>query len=929
MTEMFSVDKSTLEGTALKGKDLIAMACFFASGFAGLAYEICWIRKASLVFGATTFAVSTVIGVFFAGLALGSYVFGRYSQRTLRPLKVYAVLEISLGGIALLNPALFYWADDFYGLFYPSMAHSFALLSFIRFIFIALLILPPTFLMGATLPLFCRQYVVNEKKISLSVGLLYGLNTLGAAIGCMACGFYLIPHLGVNKTIWLGAVLNILIGLTVGNMQITAVPSPTPTPKSAVDRKKSDSASMPGPIALHSPTHDVFTISALFFLAGFVALGNEILWTRYLSLIVHNTVYTYTLALTLTLIGIVLGSILIAGFTDRTYRRAFVFGSLHVLNGITILALLMLPADWWTGIIDTQNFSTQLWIFMLVLLLPAILSGMSFPLAIRMVVEHPSLAGIGVGKMTAINTFGGITGSLAVGFIVLPWTGLQKTLMLTTGLSLFIGITAWLLLDRTLRVPARITLVSLSLLLWVATPFITGTRLPADFLADRAELVDFREGLGSNMAVIKGENNSLTLEIDRMWQGANLKGYHMMLAHLPMLLHQDPKDVLVIGLGVGQTASRFLLYDVKHLDCVDIEGELFELVREHYDSAWMDDKRVSLIVEDGRNYLAHTRQKYDIISINIGQIFRPGAASFYTADFYRRARDRLNDHGIVCQSVLMSPSASDEFLSVIRSFLEVFPECALWYNGSCFLLIGSTADQLKFPSESRQILSANDEIHKDLRYAYWGGPAYWLNQWEIFLASFLIGPESLAELTAHAPVYRDDVPVLEYAAAKRRIDSKTLTIDLIRPYLDPVQSVQNDNLDDNTLLRIQSVREKNVRDIMAEFLYRRYRDEQDPSLLQNAIQWNPYNVYISVALGDAFIDRNQIQKAIHYYQTALDTDPENLSAHNNLGNALAMQGRIKEAARHFSEALRINPDFPEARRNLEHCLRLLNKSAGE
>ena len=174
---MFSVDKSNLEGTALKGKDLIAVTCFFASGFAGLAYEICWIRKASLVFGATTFAVSTVIGVFFAGLALGSYIFGRYSQRTLRPLRVYAVLEISLGGIALIHPALFDWADDLYGLFYPSMAHSFALLSFIRFIFIALLILPPTFLMGATLPLFCRQYVVNEKKISLSVGLLYGLNT--------------------------------------------------------------------------------------------------------------------------------------------------------------------------------------------------------------------------------------------------------------------------------------------------------------------------------------------------------------------------------------------------------------------------------------------------------------------------------------------------------------------------------------------------------------------------------------------------------------------------------------------------------------------------------------------------------------------------------------------------------------------------------
>jgi spermidine synthase len=430
------------------------------------------------------------------------------------------------------------------------------------------------------------------------------------------------------------------------------------------------------------------------------------------------------------------------------------------------------------------------------------------------------------------------------------------------------------------------------------------------------------------MAVIKAQDNSLALEIDRMWQGSNLRGYHMMLAHLPMWLHQDPKDVLVIGLGVGQTASRFLLYGVTRLDCIDIEGELFELVRKHYDSDWMDDKRVRLIVEDGRNYLTHARQNYDIISINIGQIFRPGAASFYTGDFYCNVRERLKNNGIVCQSVLMSPFASDEFLSVIRTFLEVFPESILWYNGSCFLLIGSTADQVKFSSERRHRLSSEEAIHNDLRFAYWGGPAYWLNQWEIFLASFLTGPESLEELTAQAATYRDDLPILEYLAGKPRIGSKRLTIDLIRPYLDPIYLVQDEKLDDKILSKIQAVREKNVRDIMAEFLYRSYLNEQDIRLLQNALQWNPFNVYVTIALGDASIDRGQLQKATHYYKAALDMDPENPSVHNNLGNALAMQGRKEEAIRHFSEALRIKPDFPEARRNLDRGLRLMDKSTG-
>ncbi len=902
-------------------RDLVAIVCFFASGFVGLVYEICWIRKASLAFGATTLALSTVVAVFFAGLALGSYLFGLYSSKTTRPLKTYALLEISLGIIALANPAMFSWAEKLYGLFYPAIMHNFTMLSLARLFIITLLILPPTVLMGATLPLFCRQYVVSRERISLSVGLLYGLNTLGAAIGCLVCGFYLIPLIGVNKTIWLGGLVNILIGLTVSRMKITAVSSYVTNDKPGFERDKTRSRSKFFSLSDYSTTRDVIAVFVLFFLTGFVALGNEILWTRYFSLIIHNTVYTYTLTLAIILFGIVLGSILVAGFTDKTRRRAFIFGTVHVLNGISVLALLMLPAAWWYKVIDTKNFSAHLCIFAFILLLPAILSGVSFPLAIRMVVVKPSLAGVRVGKMTAVNTLGAITGSLAVGFILLPQIGLQKSLLLTTALSLFIGFISWFLLERSLRSYLKYILAALSFFVWLSIPYVTATHLPADFLAGRHELIDFREGINSNLAVVRESNNDIQLTIDRMWQGKDRKNHQILAAHVPMLLHQHPKEILVIGMGVGQTASRFLLYDMTRLDCVDIEGELFELVRKHFESSWMDDERVRFIIEDGRNYLAHTNSKYDIISIEVGQTFRPGLASFYTVDFYRYARNKLNDNGIVCQFVPISFIGPDEFRSVIRSFLQVFPESVLWYNTSELLLLGSVHNRLRFSSERLRMLNFDEAINKDLQFAYWGGPAHWVNQKKVFLAGFLCGPESLARLSSQVSSYYDDLPRLEYLAArsKQRFE-KTIT-DLIRRYLEPVQLVLNEKINGETSLQIQAIREQNLQNIAASSLLRRYISRCDVVLLHKAVQLNPNNVAVNIELGNYLANLGKALQAIPYYSTALQIDPCNADAHYGMGNALRKLAQDEKAIEHYLLKIKLeHKPSPDVRNNLAWML---------
>ena len=921
------IDKARTKTGHSGPANIVACACFFISGFVGLVYEVCWIRKASLAFGATTFAVSTVVAVFFGGLAVGSYVFGRYSQKTLRPLRVYALLEVGLGVMGLLSPAAFVWADKFYGLFYPAIMHNFVVLSLVRLGLVTVLVLPPTILMGATLPLFCRQYVVARNRISLSVGLLYGLNTFGAAVGALVCGFYLIPSIGVNKSIWLGALLNMLVGLVVSRLRIAASGSVESVAGTA------DSDSSISKIRLDSAKGFIFTTYVLFFLSGFVILGNEILWTRYLSLLVQNTVYTYTLTLTVILTGIVLGSFVTSLFLDRVKHRAMLFGLVQIAAGITVLTLLMLPAIWRKDIIDTLDFATGVRIFVLVLLAPAVLSGMSFPIAIRMVVDRPSLAGVGVGKMTAVNTFGGILGSLGVGFIVLPLFGSQTCLMLTTGISLFIGFIALGVLERSVKPIIRIGIIAASVALWLGIGFVTGTRIPQDILGLRYQLVDFREGIGSNLSVVK-RNFQLQLLIDRMWQGTNRKNHQIMAAHVPMLLHDSPKKVLVIGLGTGQTASRFLMYDVERLDCVDIEAALLELVPKYFESEWMNDPRYKFIVEDGRNYLTHTNQRYDVISIEVGQVFRPGLASFYTADFYAIAKSKLDGNGIVCQFVPTQFFGTDEFGSVIRTFLEVFPESGLWYNTSEFLLIGHKSKEAQVSIERLDMLSSDEVIGKDLRYAHWGGPSHWLNRREVFLASFLCGPDALAKLTVGAEVYRDDPPRLEYLAAKKLQRTERAIVELIRRHIDPVKVVLKGTLEDEELGRIGSIRRQNLRDIVAARLQTLssslgaspQAQQEGLKLLTEALQWNPDSVRVNMRMGNALVELGRVKKGVGYLEKARRIDPENPSAYYNLANAMYQLGRYDDAVQQIRMSLELESEpMPEAHNNLASFLQVQGK----
>ena len=868
-------------------------------------------RKASLIFGSTTFAISTVLAVFFLGLAGGSYLFGRIAQVTTRPLKLYALIEFALGALALVSPYAFDLADNFYGGLYRAFADHTGFLFLLRFILVSLVVLPPTILMGGTLPLFCRQYVTSDSRIASSVGVLYGVNTLGAALGCVAAGLVLLPTIGLRLTVWIGAVLNILCGIAVASLRtIEAPPIETPCQET------------------QSPTGSRVLIALLFFSVGFVALGSEVLWTRYLGLLIHNTVHTYTLTLAVVLVGIVFGSMLASQFFDKSAIRARYFGTLQVLTGLAVLTLMTLPKDVW------QGFEGELGLYFILLLPAAILSGASFPLAVRMVVENISSASIGTGRMAAINTLGGIFGALVVGFVCLPAFGLKISLLLITGVSLATGFVAWMWLDRNLSLLFRGAAVAISILIWIGIPFVTGTRIPADFLGERGSLVAFREGVGSNLAVIR-DKNLLTLEIDRLWQGENRKNQQVMAAHIPMLFHPNPRNVLVVGVGTGQAASRFLMYDIARLECVDIEPTIFEFIREHFDSEWMDDGRVALIPEDGRNYLQHSNAKHDVISLEVGQIFRPGVAFFYTADFYHRARERLNPGGVLAQFVPSLFFTTDQFRSVLRTFLDTFPQSTLWFNSSEFLLIGVNSEEVKLHGSAVDRLSANTRVHQDLSYGYWEGAKNWLNRPPVLLAGHLIGPRGLNELAGNARLYRDDLPVLDYATrfVHKTEQNEIPLLNELRKHFEPVAAIADFELSPDVESYIEKKREKNIDGLTASALVRQAKalnpskdHKQVAQLLSKAVRANRENFDANRMLGDALMFQGKYKEAIQHYEGALRLRPDHAETHNNLGFALGQRGNFIGALSHFKEAVRLRPNYTDAKRNLAHIRAILESA---
>lgn len=779
------------------------------SGFASLGYELCWIRKGALLIGATPQALSIVVAVFFGGMAIGAYLFGLWSKRTDNPLLWYGILECAIGVMAAATPPLFRLAGAASSLAFQWAGSSQALNILVRSALAGALILPACIAMGGTLPLLC-QFTINKRQadIRFSAGMLYAVNTGGAFLGCMLCGIWFIPFWGIDRAIRFNALISIVVGLGVilvsqlrsSSSGVTAPAVPLPD-HSRLDQTES---------GLTRPL-----MYGLFFWAGFAALGYEILWVRFLSLIIYNTVYSCIFALGAILLGITIGGWLVCILKDRPKLDAPLFALANIFIGFAVLVILLQPVAAWDWIRESRSVSMQAVLCLIIILAPSIASGISFPLAYRMVAAHAVNSGRDFGYLTAINTVGGIAGSLLVGFYLLPGLGMNTTLVTLTFISLTIGGVTLFFFAQEMNVMRKGLITCGAAAVWLAVTLSGGARLPADFLADKKSIIEYAEGISSFIAVTM-RDGSKTLEIDRMWQGQIQKGHQILVAHIPMMLHQDPKKVLVIGMGTGQTASRFLMYDINRLDCVDIEKTLPGVLRRNFDATWLGDPRTRIITDDGRNYTSYSPETYDIVSIEVGQSFRPQVASFYTVDFYRDVKKRLSKSGLACQFVPVGFFTEAEFRSVVRSFLEVFPQSTLWFNkyAEC-ILIGNATEQPLLSAQRLALLQNNHTLRADLNYSFDDKPWLVMNRKEVFAANFLMGPEALSELTVNAPLYSDDQPILEYQAARNTYDRRRFHT-LIEKNMDSPDTVFAQKIRITLEVKILQIRQETIHEALKE-----------------------------------------------------------------------------------------------------------------
>jgi len=701
-------------------------AAFVLSGAAGLMYQVVWSRLLVLVFGSTTLAVSTVLSVFMGGLALGAWLAGRWIDRRPRPLMIYAALELGVGLYALFVP----WGLDRVLPVYQAVwngSSSVGLLLAVRVALIAAILIIPTTLMGATLPVISRAVTSGAVEIAGRVGRFYALNTAGAVAGAWLTGFVLLPTFGVTPTIRIAVACNLAAAAAAWLLgrRWAVASTAEPSPVRAVRTEERANEARPRRVRAL-----VFLTLAL---SGAAALIDEVAWARALGLILGSSVYAFTAMLATFLIGLAGGAVLGVRVARRVAPRLALLGAVQIgvaIAGlVTVICLSHLPmalvrgADALGALGARAIPLLQFGLSFLVMCLPTVGFGLVFPLALHVVMresghphrDHSDDVGATVGRIYAVNTVGAIVGAGLAGFVLIPVIGVQGSLLLAIGVSLALGVgLVWADPSVSRRLAARLALglalagsVAVTMIpSWSATLMssgmywnlpryvalykATGARGLTDELA-AVRTVYQREGLTATVVVQREAGKGRTLTINgRTESGDAFMRTQVLIAHWPMWLARSGDRVLVIGMGSGATAGSVLRYPIGRLDVVELEAAILDASHffEPENGRPLADPRTRAIAADGRNFLLLSDERYDVIISQPSLPWVAGAATLFTQDFFDIAASRLAPGGVFGQWVTADAMGADQLRSVMAAFASVFPHFLVVEptSGDLFLL---------------------------------------------------------------------------------------------------------------------------------------------------------------------------------------------------------------------------------------------------
>jgi spermidine synthase len=739
---------------------------FFLSGACTLVYQIVWVRMLVLVFGTSVFAVSTVLTVFMAGLALGSASFGRLVDRKGNGLRIYAYLEAGIGAFAIAFPFILAGLDDLYTFFYRLLEGSTYAFSLVRFLISFAVLLVPTTLMGATLPVLSKFFVRHLTRVGRGVGGLYAVNTFGAVAGCILAAFLLMEHVGIKGTIYITAGANLLIAVVAFLLSPASDGAGAPVPAA----KREERSPLSSPLLS-------YLVFWGFALSGFAALGYEVVWTRLLSVVLRlTTTQSLSIILIAFLFGLAAGGAVGARLADRWKALLAVFALIELLLGLFGMASIAvfggvpqlqqalggLPS-WWGHAVKLLVISFG------IMLVPTFLMGLLFPIVGRL--RTPDLGSLGkrIGDIYAVNTAGAIFGAFAAGFILIPFLGTQVSIQLLASINIALGLVVLLMNPAVRPRPKAGILTAMALPVLLLAILLPPDHMKAIFQRSqpRSSLLFCNEQAGGTVAVYQFPNGDRVLRVNGAGEvptdHASIQTFRL-LGNLPLLLHPAPQEVLVIAFGGGITLASVEKHRPGRIDCVEVVPGVFEAARffaRYNDRVHerLDSGDINIIVDDGRNHVLRTEQLYDVI---ISDSTHPATADswvLYTEEFYRLCRERLSTGGYFAQWLPLHGLGVDDYKMILRTFQRVFPHASLWLTTDYSILLGTPEELLIDVARMKEGLRRT-EVEAALREVDLDDPVS-------FLSTLALGETAISEYAGSGPVNTDDRPYISFTRGGR------------------------------------------------------------------------------------------------------------------------------------------------------------------
>ena len=668
----------------------LLLLLFAGSGCSALIYEIVWYQLLQLVIGSTAISLGVLLATFMGGLCLGSLTLPRIlSAQKQHPLRVYAKVEL---GIALCGVLVLFAMPLLDGVYTAAVGHGMPAI-LLRAVISAVCLLPPTFLMGASLPAAARWLETSPQGVSW-MGLLYGANTAGAVFGCLLAGFYLLRIFDMTTATLAAAAINVAVALVS-----FAVAARTPhragsTGVQAAPSSAGRSSAGPG----YWPVYVTIALS------GATALGAEAIWTRLLGLMLGATVYTFAIILAVFLVGLGLGSGA-GSFMARTVRPRLAVGycQLLLVLGIAWTAVMLSESlPYWpiNPLLSTSpwfTFQVDLVRCLWAILPPTLLWGASFPLALAAAASPGGDSARLVGGIYAANTGGAILGALCFSMILVPWIGTQgceRVLVVLAAVSALFVLAPLVMSSRSalgsLGLAAALAIAGLlASHLSGAPPMLIAYGRRIMISMNRSKILYTGEGMNSSIAISEWDDGAVQFHVSGKVE-ASTEPYDMrlqrMLGHMPALFHPDPHSVLIVGFGAGVTAGTFVLYPgIRRIVICEMEPLIPPVATEYFAKQnynVMHDPRVQIVYDDARHFVLTTREKFDIITSDPIHPWVKGSATLYSKEYFELVKEHLNPGGIVTQWVPLYESNVETVKSEFATFFQAFPNGTIWGNSN-------------------------------------------------------------------------------------------------------------------------------------------------------------------------------------------------------------------------------------------------------